>query len=164
MQEGRYTRYVPSFVPSFVHSFVCSLGLRSSATRALPTRGKVVVVVRWALRKPKRRLLAMLAGWLWMMRFFCDRRRRRRRRLRNAASDAGPFFFGSVHYPSVRSKSKERTSLSVVSLLLLLPVKFVLELLVYLVFFFSSIYLWFRSKSSLLTSSFRDFPRQRRRA
>jgi hypothetical protein len=43
-------------------------------------------------------------------------------------------FFLPVHYPSVRSKSKERTSLSVVSLLL--PVKFVLELLVYLGFFF----------------------------
>jgi hypothetical protein len=120
---------------------------------------------------------ATLAGWLWM-RFFCDRRRRR---LRNAASDAGtflfllpphPFFFWPVHYPSVRSKRKEWTSLSVVSLLLLLllhlPVNFVLELLVYLVFFFffffSSIYLWFRSKSSLLTSSLRDFPTQRRRA
>ncbi len=88
---------------------------------------------------------ATLAGWLWM-RFFCDRRRRR---LRNAASDAGtflfllpphPFFFWPVHYPSVRSKRKEWTSLSVVSLLLLLllhlPVNFVLELLVYLVFFF----------------------------
>jgi hypothetical protein len=49
-----------------------------------------------------------------------------------------PFIFWSVHYPSVRSKSKERTSLSVVSLLLLLlPVKFVLDLLVYLFFFFS---------------------------
>jgi hypothetical protein len=40
----------------------------------------------------------------------------------------------------VRSKSKERTSLSVVSLLLLLllllPVRFILELLVYLVFIF----------------------------
>ncbi len=93
------------------------------------------------LRKPKRGLLAMLAGWLWMMRFFCVRRRRRL--LRNAASDARtffflPFFLGPVHYPSVRSKSKERTSLSVVSLLLLLvlPVRFILELLVYLVFIF----------------------------
>jgi hypothetical protein len=59
-------------------------------------------------------LLATLAGWLWM-RFFCDQRR-----LRNAASDAGTnffsFFFLPVHYPNLRSKSKERTSLSVVSL------------------------------------------------
>jgi len=49
-----------------------------------------------------------------------------------------PFFLGPVHYPSVRSKNKERTSLSVVSLLLLLllPVRYILELLVYLVFIF----------------------------
>jgi hypothetical protein len=111
---GRYK--VRSFVPSFV-PLAC----------ASQPRGRFRLVAKSSLSCVGR-LLATLAGWLWM-RFFCDRRRRRR--LRNAASDAGPltFIFWSVHYPSVRSKSKERTSLSVVSLLLpLLLVKFVLEL------------------------------------